>query len=173
MFGVLIRNRGMPVGCDSIEPTTNSIRRLFTAISTSPRTATAVEISFTICCAGVTIRRSSQLNYAPAWDTLIIVPSDTARFPLVSSRSLPFHLAVRDRAASARSTATRATAVWNSGIRLLALATERSTPKSALNRTHHVEFHEFKRDRVRSMLRSAQDAEFGDDVKVDKILPTY
>jgi hypothetical protein len=66
MFGVLIRSRGMPVGCDSIEPTTNPIRRLFTAISTSPRAATVVEISFTICCAGVTIRRSNQLNYAPA-----------------------------------------------------------------------------------------------------------
>jgi hypothetical protein len=66
MFGVLIRSRGMPVGSDSIEPTDNSIRRLFTAISTLPRAATAVEISFTILLFWVTIRRSNQLNYAPA-----------------------------------------------------------------------------------------------------------
>jgi hypothetical protein len=44
----------------------------------------------------------------------------------------------RDRAESVNSTATRATAIWNSGIRLLALATERSTPKSALSGTQHV-----------------------------------
>jgi hypothetical protein len=42
----------------------------------------------------VTGTRSNQLNYAPASDTFIIVPSDIARFPLVSSGSLPFHLAV-------------------------------------------------------------------------------
>jgi hypothetical protein len=42
----------------------------------------------------VTGRRSNQLNYAPAWNTLIIVPSDITRFPLVSSRSLRFHLTV-------------------------------------------------------------------------------
>src|SRR5512133_1924284 len=44
----------------------------------------------------VTGRRSNQLNYAPAWDrplTFTIVPSNSARFPLVPSRSLPFHLA--------------------------------------------------------------------------------
>jgi hypothetical protein len=95
MFGVLIRSRGMPVGCDSIEPTTNPIRRLFTAISTSPRAATAVEISFTICCAGVTIRRSNQLNYAPK----IKRSSDSVRFPPAPSRTFPFPLPCRDRAA--------------------------------------------------------------------------
>ena len=42
----------------------------------------------------VTGRRSNQLNYAPAWDTFIIVPSDIAQFPLVSSRPLPLHLTV-------------------------------------------------------------------------------
>ena len=41
----------------------------------------------------VTGKRSNQLNYAPAWDTLLL-PSDIARFPLVSSRSLPLHLTV-------------------------------------------------------------------------------
>jgi len=94
LFGVLIRSRGMPVGCDSIEPTYNFIRRPFTAISTGPRATTAVEISFMILLFCVTIRRSNQLNYAPAWGTFIIVPSDIARFPLVSSSSLPFHLTV-------------------------------------------------------------------------------
>ena len=39
----------------------------------------------------VTGRRSNQLNYALAWDTLLL---DTARLPLVSSCSLPFHLTV-------------------------------------------------------------------------------
>ena len=41
----------------------------------------------------VTGRRSNQLNYATAWDTLLL-PTDIARFPLVSSRSLPLHLTV-------------------------------------------------------------------------------
>jgi transcriptional regulator GlxA family with amidase domain len=38
----------------------------FTAISTAPRATTAVEISFMILLFWVTIRRSNQLNYAPA-----------------------------------------------------------------------------------------------------------
>jgi len=80
----------MPVGCDSIEPTDNSIRRLFTAISTLPRAATAVEISFTILLFWVTIRRSNQLNYAPAYQR----SSDSFRFPPMPSRSLRHHLAV-------------------------------------------------------------------------------
>jgi hypothetical protein len=45
----------------------------------------------------VTGQRSNQLNYATALGqsfNLIIVPSDVARFPLVSSLSLPFHLTV-------------------------------------------------------------------------------
>jgi len=72
----------MPVGCDSIEPTDNSIRRLFTAISTLPRAATAVEISFTILLFWVTIRRSNQLNYAPA----------SRKFELLSLLGLPVPL---------------------------------------------------------------------------------
>jgi len=92
MFGVLIRSSGMPVGCDSIEPTYNFIRRPFTAISTAPRATTAVEISFMILLFWVTIRRSNQLNYAPAWDTFIIVSSDSFPFPFVSSHTLPHHL---------------------------------------------------------------------------------
>ena len=71
----------------------------------------AAMVAFAASC--VTGRRSNQLNYAPAWDKVltlllcllmspgslsrppvIIVPSDVARFPLASSRSLPFHLTV-------------------------------------------------------------------------------
>jgi hypothetical protein len=42
----------------------------------------------------VTGTRSNQLTYAPAWDTLIIVPSDIARFPLVSFPAVPSDRAV-------------------------------------------------------------------------------
>jgi hypothetical protein len=49
----------MPVGCDSIEPTDNFIRRPFTAISTAPRATTTVEISFMILLFWLTIRRSN------------------------------------------------------------------------------------------------------------------
>jgi hypothetical protein len=66
MFGVLIRSRGMPVGCDSIEPTETFIRRSFTSISTAHAAATTVEISPDELLLWVTIRRSNQLNYAPA-----------------------------------------------------------------------------------------------------------
>jgi hypothetical protein len=41
---------GCLLACDSIEPTDYFIRRTFTAISTAPRAATAVKISFMICC---------------------------------------------------------------------------------------------------------------------------
>ena len=76
LFGVLIRSRGMPVGCDSIEPTYNFIRRPFTAISTAPRATTAVEISFMISLFWVTIRRSNQLNYSPALKLLLVTMAD-------------------------------------------------------------------------------------------------
>ena len=55
----------------------------------------AAMVAFAASC--VTGRRSNQLNYAPAWGrplTLYYCPSNSARFPLVSSRSLPFHLAM-------------------------------------------------------------------------------
>ena len=87
MFGVLIRSRGMPVGCDSTEPTDNFIRRPFTAISTSPRAATAVEISFYDLLFWVTIRRSNQLNYAPA---LKSIPYDYRVFLWLPVRSSNF-----------------------------------------------------------------------------------
>ena len=82
----------MPVGCDSIEPTYNFIRRPFTAISTAPRATTAVEISFMILLFWVTIRRSNQLNYAPAYYVVsfLAVSSDALSFPAVPS----FHLTV-------------------------------------------------------------------------------
>jgi len=47
MFGVLIRSRGMPVGCDSIEPTDNFIRTIHSDFH-SARATTAVEVSFMI-----------------------------------------------------------------------------------------------------------------------------
>ena len=42
----------------------------------------------------VTGRRSNQLTYAPAWDTLLLCHLISLVFPVVSSRSLPFHLTV-------------------------------------------------------------------------------
>jgi len=87
----------MPVGCDSIEPTYNFIRRPFTAISTMPRATTAVEISFMILLFWVTIRRSNQLNYAPALKFAVITAysSGCPSIPKSSGKC-------RDRAASPR-----------------------------------------------------------------------
>ena len=81
----------MPVGRDSIEPTENFIRRSFTAISTVRVAATAVEISSHDLLCWVTIRRSNQLNYAPALKLQLLicyrffppVPIHSQKFPKV------------------------------------------------------------------------------------------